>query len=57
MRFSPAWPAFEAQRTIGCAVLDRLVHTAFRIALSGETLRDPKRSTAKRGNADSGTTE
>jgi DNA replication protein DnaC len=46
------WHEMIADPTIADAVLDRLVHTAHRIALSGETLRDPKRSTAKRGKVD-----
>jgi DNA replication protein DnaC len=51
------WHEQIADPTIADAILDRLVHTAFRLALSGETLRDPKRSTAKRGKVDTGTAE
>jgi hypothetical protein len=39
--------------TIADAVLGRLVHTAHRIALDGETLRKPPEKSAKRGKLDS----
>jgi DNA replication protein DnaC len=38
--------------TIADAVLDRLVHTAHRLALDGETLRKPHEKPAKRGKLD-----
>lgn len=46
------WHELLADPTIADAILDRLVHTAHRIALTGDTLRDPERSTAKRGKLD-----
>lgn len=46
------WHELIADPTIADAILDRLVHTAHRIALTGDTLRDPERSTAKRGKLD-----
>ena len=46
------WHELLADPTIADAILDRLVHTAHRIALTGDTLRDPQRSTAKRGKLD-----
>lgn len=50
------WHEVIADPTIADAVLDRLVHTAHRIALDGETLRKPEKS-AKRGKLDTDTTE
>jgi DNA replication protein DnaC len=46
------WHEMIADPTIADAVLDRLVHTAHRIALTGETLRDPKNKSGKRGKLD-----
>ena len=51
------WHELIADPTIADAILDRLVHTAHRLALSGETLRDPENKTAKRGKLDTNTTE
>ena len=42
--------------TIADAVLDRLVHTAHRLALDGETLRKPT-ETGKRGKLDTDNAE
>src|SRR5258706_958328 len=41
--------------TIADAVLDRLVHTAHRLALDGETLRKPPEKSTKRGKLDTNT--
>ena len=46
------WHELIADPTIADAILDRLVHTAHRLALDGETLRDPKNKSAKRGKLD-----
>ena len=46
------WHELIVDPTVADAVLDRLVHTAHRLALDGETLRDPKNKTAKRGKLD-----
>jgi DNA replication protein DnaC len=46
------WHELIADPTIADAILDRLVHTAHRLALDGETLRDPKNKTPKRGKLD-----
>jgi len=46
------WHELIVDPTIADAILDRLVHTAHRLALTGDTLRDPQRSTAKRGKLD-----
>ena len=46
------WHELIADPTVADAVLDRLVHTAHRLTLSGETLRDPKNKTTKRGKLD-----
>ena len=43
--------------TIADAILDRLVHTAHRIALDGETLRKPQEKSGKRSKLDTGTAE
>ena len=40
-----------ADPTIADAVLDRLVHTAHRLALDGETLRKPHEKSVKRSQA------
>jgi DNA replication protein DnaC len=37
------WHELIADPTIADAILDRLVHTAYRLTLSGPSLRDPKR--------------
>jgi IstB-like ATP binding protein len=41
--------------TIADAVLDRLVHTAHRLALDGETLRKPPEKSGKRSKIDTTT--
>jgi len=46
------WHELIADPTIADAILDRLVHTAHRLALDGETLRDPRNKTTKRGKLD-----
>ena len=46
------WHELIADPTIADAILDRLVHTAHRLALDGDTLRDPKNKSAKRGKLD-----
>ena len=46
------WHELIADPTIADAILDRLVHTAHRLELDGETLRDPKNKAAKRGKLD-----
>jgi len=46
------WHELIADPTIADAILDRLVHTAHRLALDGDTLRDPRNKTAKRGKLD-----
>jgi hypothetical protein len=43
--------------TIADAVLDRLVHTAHRLLLDGETLRKSPEKSAKRGKLDTDTAE
>ena len=43
--------------TIADAVLDRLVHTAHRLTLDGETLRKPPEKSRKRGKLDTDTAE
>ena len=42
---------------IRLTVLDRLVHTAHRLALDGETLRKPPEKSAKRGKLDTDNAE
>ena len=51
------WHELIADPTIADAILDRLVHTAHRLALDGETLRDPRNKTARRGKLDTSTAE
>jgi DNA replication protein DnaC len=46
------WHEVIVDPTIADAVLDRLVHTAHRLALDGETLRKPNEKSAKRGKLD-----
>jgi len=46
-----------ADPTIADAILDRLVHTAHRIALDGETLRRPPEKFAKRAKLDTNSAE
>jgi len=51
------WHDVIADPTIADAVLDRLVHTAHRIALEGESLRKPPEKSAKRGKLDTDASE
>lgn len=51
------WHEVIADPTIADAILDRLVHTAHRIALDGETLRKPVEKSGKRGRLDSDAAE
>ena len=52
------WHEVIADPTIADAVLDRLVHTAHRLALDGETLRKPSpEKAAKRGKLDTDAAE
>ena len=51
------WHELIADPTIADAILDRLVHTSHRLELDGETLRDPRNKTAKRGKLDTNAAE
>jgi DNA replication protein DnaC len=51
------WHDVIADQTIADAVLDRLVHTAHRIALEGESLRKPPEKSGKRGKLDTDAAE
>jgi DNA replication protein DnaC len=51
------WHEVIVDPTIADAVLDRLVHTAHRLALDGETLRKPPENIGKRGKLDNNTAE
>src|SRR3974377_1904777 len=51
------WHEVILDPTIAAAVLDRLVHTAHRLALDGETLRKPPEKSAKRGKLDTDNAE
>ena len=44
-----------ANPTVADAILDRLVHSAHRLNVAGESMRDPKNKTAKRGKLDTDT--
>lgn len=46
------WHDLIPDPTVADAVLDRLVHTAHRLELKGETLRNPQNKTPKRGGVD-----
>ena len=46
------WHELIADPTIADAILDRLVHTSHRLELDGETLRDPKNKSPRRGKLD-----
>ena len=46
------WHEIIANPTVADAILDRLVHSAHRLNLAGESMRDPKNKTAKRGKLD-----
>jgi DNA replication protein DnaC len=48
------WHELIADPTVADAVLDRLVHTAHRLALDGPSLRDPKRTRARSGSDSAG---
>lgn len=50
-----SWHAVIPDPTVADAVLDRLVHTAHRLDIKGETLRDPQNKTSKRGKVDTHT--
>ena len=47
-----SWHDVIPDPTVSDAVLDRLVHTAHRLELKGETLRNPQNKTSKRGKVD-----
>jgi hypothetical protein len=51
------WHEMIVDPTIADAVLDRLVHTAHRLALDGETLRKPPEKSGKCGKLDTDTAE
>jgi DNA replication protein DnaC len=51
------WHDVIPDPTVADAVLDRLVHTAHRLALKGETLRKPPEKPAKRGKLDTSDAE
>ena len=51
------WHEVIVDPTIADAVLDRLVHTAHRLALDGETLRKPPEKSGKRTKLDTDTAE
>ena len=51
------WHEVIVDPTIADAVLDRLVHTAHRLTLDGETLRKPPEKSAKRGKLDTDAAE
>ena len=51
------WHEVIADATIADAILDRLVHTAHRIALDGETLRRPPEKFPKRAKLDTNSAE
>ena len=51
------WHEVIVDPTIADAVLDRLVHTAHRLTLDGETLRKPPEKSGKRGNLDTDAAE
>ena len=38
------WHSWLADPTVADAILDRLVHSAHRIALKGETMRGPRKN-------------
>ena len=51
------WHELIVDPTIADAVLDRLVHTAHRLTLDGETLRKPAEKSGKRDKLDTETAE
>ena len=51
------WHEVIVDPTIADAVLDRLVHTAHRLALDGETLRKPPEKSGKHTKLDTDTAE
>ena len=46
------WHEMIANPTVADAILDRLVHSAHRLNLAGESMRDPRNKTARRGKLD-----
>ena len=46
------WHEMIANPTVADAILDRLVHSAHRLNLAGESMRDPRNKTVKRGKLD-----
>ena len=46
------WHEMIANPTVADAILDRLVHSAHRLNLAGESLRDPRNKTVQRGKLD-----
>ncbi len=50
------WHEMIANPTVADAILDRLVHSAHRLNLAGDSMRDPKNKTVRRGKLDTDTT-
>ena len=46
------WHEMIANSTVADAILDRLVHSAHRLNLAGESMREPRNNTAQRGKLD-----
>jgi len=46
------WHEMIANPTVADAILDRLVHSAHRLNLTGDSMRDPKNKTVRRGKLD-----
>lgn len=46
------WHTYIGDPTLADAILDRLVHSAHRLNLAGESMRDPKNKTVRRGKLD-----
>ena len=46
------WHEMIANPTVADAILDRLVHSAHRLNLAGESMRDPRNKTVRRGKLD-----
>ena len=46
--------SFAANKMIGAATLDRLRHGAYRVALDGESYRDPKKPMPERSKPPAG---
>jgi DNA replication protein DnaC len=49
-----SWHDLIPDPSVADAVLDRLVHTAHRLEIDGETMRDPRNKSSKRGKVDTG---